>query len=116
MAEVMMSAFEEIAVPKDHAGIDRMAKTMVSMNKAIEVIFAEDPEEEDLQEEDDMDEERESVRDAVDAWRVILDRKLAGIAERRKAAGMACDGDFDPDQLSKEIDRLAGGASAAAGR
>jgi hypothetical protein len=82
--EVLLRALEAIEPPKDFAGVERMAKAAVAVNKALDTICAEDKSE-DSQEEDEMDDtfedgEKRPPRDALDAWYVLLERKLDRLA------------------------------------
>ncbi len=128
MVEVLVSAFERVDAPVDHAGVALMARAAVAVSKAIEVAYSDEPvEDEDDEDEDEEDEDEDEGEemeggheagrtDAVDAWGVILERKLARLALRRKNEGLDYERDFDPDQLSHEVDRLAAGSAGPARR
>jgi hypothetical protein len=84
--ERMLRALEAVPDPKDFAGVERMAKAAVAVNKALDDICPEAQPNEAPQEEDEMNEEfgpdgeRRPPRDALDAWYTILERKLDRLA------------------------------------
>lgn len=42
MAEAMLQALEAIDMPKDHAGIDRMGKALITVNRVMKTIYEPD--------------------------------------------------------------------------
>jgi hypothetical protein len=59
LAEGLLRAYETAEVPKDHAGIDRAAKALISLNKVMKTLYNADT---------SMAKKPELVRDADGAW------------------------------------------------
>ncbi len=95
----LVAALERVAMPKDIAGIDKMGKAMLTVARLVDVLHRDEP-----KEEDEMYGYDNAQPDAVDAWEHILERKLVGFAKDRKANGLATDLDFDPAELTRQLD------------
>lgn len=89
----MVEALEAIEPPSDHLGIERMAKAVMAVRKANEMINA-------VPQEDADDEQREldamhdddlpptTGPDALDAWAELLERKIARYRDAGKGDGL----------------------------
>lgn len=86
----MVEALEAIEPPADHLGIERMAKAVMAVRKANEMINAVPEEDADNEQRDldamyDDDLPPTTGPDALDAWHTLLERKLARYAVRSDA-------------------------------
>ncbi|MGZ3297498.1 MAG: hypothetical protein ACXU8O_00670 [Asticcacaulis sp.] len=109
-AEFLLRAYEALEPPTDYAGIEKAAKALMAVDKAMTQICTADDHEEDEMPEDGYTqtgaENRDPDRPANDdlaAWRDALERKILRFADARRRARM--DATAQPGAVGGELRR-----------